>query len=154
MAIDYAVLKTECTTDPTNIGVDDAFSAGADGRVAEILNQVRGTIAIRRNDVTPLEVLESIDLRDFIANPPGVNNMPMAQSWLESLTQFAAVRLFNNDGTDSLVKDNLDRLLANTQGSQNRLNTVGVRNGSRAEQLFGQGTTISPNDVVIARQQP
>jgi hypothetical protein len=111
---------------------------------------------MKRDDVTPLEVLECIDVRDFVAAPSGVNNIQLTQSWLESITQFARIRLFLDDapGTQTQVKNNLDRLVGNTNGTQTRLNAVGKRSGSRAEELFVRGTVVSDVDVEAAFRLP
>lgn len=151
MAFTSAQLKAECQADSTGIGLAAPFAAADDSIVAALLNQVRAGISVKRIDVTPVEVLEAIDVRDFPAAPSGVNSVPLAQSWLESITQFATIRLFNDDGSQTRVKSNLDRLVGNGNNSQTRLNAVGVRTGSRAEQLWGTGTVITTQDVTAAR---
>lgn len=147
MAIDYAALATEVQL-PAYAALR---AAGNDQGIADALNAVQAGITIRRQDIAPREVLAAIDLRDLIANPAQVANAALAASWFESVTQGeATIQLSNPDGTDSLLKDNLDRLLGNTNGSQTRFNAVARRDGSRAEQLFGAGTTIGNADVARA----
>ncbi len=153
-----ATLKTELQTDPRTYGyaVNLPPNPPSWNGAAILLNTVRTganggpAITVRRDDVTPLEVLEAIDVRDFPSAPAGVNSIPLAQSWLESITQFPTIRLFNDDASQSRVKNNLDRLIGNGNNSQARLNAVGNRNGSRAEELFGRGTVISDVDVEAA----
>jgi len=161
-ATQLIALKTELQTDPRVYGYaahlppNPANWNGA----RDILNLVRTglnggpQIIVRRDDVTPLEVLEAIDIRDFPANPAGVANIPLTQSWLESITQFALIKLFNDDDTPTRVKSNLDRIINNVQGSQTRLNTVGKRNGSRAEELFGRGIVVLDSEVEAAWRLP
>lgn len=147
MAIDYAALATELAL-PAYAALR---AAGNDQGIADLLNTRVGTITIRRQDIAPREVLMAIDLRDLIASPAQVNNQTLAASWFESVTQGeATIQLSNADGTDSLLKDNIDRLLGNTNGSQTRLNAVARRDGSRAEQLFGAGTSLDSLDVARA----
>jgi hypothetical protein len=158
-------LKTELQTDPRAYGYAPHLPpnpANWNGPAA-LLNLVRdGTnggpaIVIRRTDTTPLEILEAIDIRDFPASPAQVNSIPLAQSWLESITQFPTVRLFNDDDSATRVKTNLDRLLGNANGSQTRLNATpgpGKRHGSRGEELFGRGADITDVNVEAAWRLP
>lgn len=159
------IMKTELTTDPRAYGYAAHLPPNPSNwnGARDLLNLVRtGTnggpvIVIRRIDTTPLEVLEAIDIRDFPASPAQVTNIPLAQSWLESITQFLLIRLFNDDDTPTRVKQNIDRLINNVNGSQTRLNAVpgpGKRHGSRAEELFGRGTVVSDADVEAAWRLP
>lgn len=155
MAINLAALKTELTTDPNAYGYAPLIAAGNAEGLAALLNLRRAAITIRRTDVRPREVLEAIDLRDLTATPAQVNNQALAASWFESVTQGdATIRLSNDDGTDSLLKDNLDRLIGNTNASQTRLNAVARRDGSRAEQLWGRDAEVSYLDVGAALGLP
>lgn len=147
----YTALRTEIQTDPQTYGYAAYVTAGNDEGVAALLNKVRdGTdgeaaITVRRRDVAPLEILEAIDIRDFTASPG-----TLSASWFESITQYPTVRLANDDGSQTRVKNNLDRVLADTQGSQTRLNAIARRNGSRAEQLFRTGVVVTYYDVARA----
>lgn len=168
MPVTTAALRTEITTDPRGYGYAPFVASGNDQAVADRLNAVRdgtnpptnptaaggtanGAISIKRPDCTPAEILEAIDVRDFASAPTGVASVPLSQSWLESITQFAKVRLANADGTKTLSRKNIDRLVNDTQGSQTRLDAVAVRNGSRAEELFGVGVVVTRDDVASAR---
>lgn len=141
MAIDYAVLKTELNTDPNGYGYADAIAIGDMRVLADKLNQTRAAISIPRPDVTPMEILEAIRVTDFIANAS-----VLYASWFESLTQFASVRILKVDGSDTRVMTNLMTLLTNGSQSEVRLRALASRQGSRAEQLFGPGTVVTPED--------
>lgn len=151
-----AALATEINTDPLTYGFAAMKVAGNDQGIADLLNKVRTgadgkpAISVKRPNCTPAEILEAIDVRDFPASPTGVTSVPLAQSYLESITQFPTIRLTNDDGSKTLVRKNIDRLVNDTQGSQTRLDAVAVRNGSRAEQLFGFGVAVSGNDVAAS----
>ena len=157
MAIDYAVLKTECQTNPngysdaaSGLTLSQAFAAGADALCADILNRVRNTITIARSNVAPQEVIEAIRITDFVANATTIQ-----ASWFESFTQLLSVQLVNVDAagvvTDKRVITNLLGLLTNGSASENRLRALATRKGSRAEQLFGEGTQLTSADVLQAR---
>ena len=148
MAINYTALKNELQNDPQTYGYAADIAAGNDVALAEKLNKVRdGTdgeaaILVKRADISPVEVLEVVDTRDFKANPSILEG-----SWFESITQYEMVRLLNEDGSNTRVRANLNRLITDTNGSQTRLNAISNRNGSRAEQLFGSGTRLTTDDI-------
>lgn len=142
-----AALKNELTADPLAIG----YATMSDAAAADALNLVRATITVRRKDILPQEVLEAIDSRDFVGTPN-----PAHVAWFESVTQLRAMRLENDDGTETTTLGNLRRLLSSPtpQGSRARLTGVVTRQGSRAEQLFGTGAAIEHIEVAQARALP
>jgi hypothetical protein len=157
MAITPAALASEINTDPLTYGYAARVAAGDDGGIVALLNKPRdGTdgeaaISVKRADCDPSELLAAIDVRDLAtAGLPAGMSVPLAQSWLESVTQFPRIRLANDDGSKTLIRRNIDRLVADTNGSQTRLDAVAVRVGSRAEQLGGAGTVVTGSDVSFA----
>ena len=162
MPINFATLKGELQSDPAALGLTALYNAGNDQACAAVLNFPRdgvtpcpvnaivGTaITVRRTDISSQELLEALDTRDL---PSVTAGNQASLSWFESATQQRTLRLVNDDGTPTRVKGNLDRLFGNTQGSQTRLNQVSSRIGSRAEALFGTGTTISASDIGETRE--
>lgn len=143
--MDYVALHTELTTDPNGYGYAPLIAIGNDAGLADLLNQPRAAISIARPDVTPLEVLEAIKVTDFVSNA----NVLYA-SWFESLTQFASLRILKADGTDTRVMTNLMSILSNGSASETRLRALASRQGSRAEQLFGPGATVTHMDIATA----
>jgi hypothetical protein len=150
MPISLTALATEINTDPRGYGYAEHVASGADSLIADLLNLVRAEITVRRADIAPVELLEAIDLRDFPATPAGINNATLAGSWLESVLQFARIPLLNADGTNNRIRQNLNRLLGDTNGSQTRLGAISRRAGSRAEELFGVDTRVTSDDVARA----
>lgn len=165
------VLKNEFVNDPRGYGYAAYWAAGYDNGLSYIINAVRdgvvrkaldgvdialptiptgaggtanGHIVRNKLSVTPMEVMGVIDVRDFIAN---ANNLQAA--WFESLMQIggATIPLANQDGTKTFIRTNLDRAVNDTNGSQARLDSLAVRFGSRAEELFGTGVVVSVDDV-------
>ncbi len=145
MAIDNATLKTEILTDPNGYGYATPLSVGNLGVVADLINEVRAGITVRRINVDSQTILQAIDIRDFKASP---SNAECA--WFESATRQAAINLLNEDGSDTQVAGNFRRLFGNTNGTLSRFQTICTRNGSRGEQLFGAGTFISWEQVKAA----
>lgn len=156
MPVNYVQLATELNTDPVGYGYATLIAIGNDSGLADMLNKVRSgndgfpALTIRRSDCKPSEILEAIDIRDLLASPPGVSNNTFASGWFESVTQFPTIRLTNADGTKTVVRRNIDRMVGDTQGSQTRLDAVAIRNGSRAEFLFGQNTRVTSDDIAKA----
>lgn len=156
MPVTIAALRNELLNDPNNYGYAPFIAIGNHDALVQMINfKPRDGVTvpplgntgpaqqIKRGNVPPVEILEAIDIRDFPANPGQVDNIPLAQSWMESITQYATIRLANADGTKTQVRRNIDRLVGNTNGSQTRLDAVAVRFGSRCEFLFGENTTVT-----------
>jgi hypothetical protein len=147
MPINYVQLKSELNTDPNAYGYAPFIASGADQNLADMLNLPRAAIVMPRPDVNPLEVLEAINVADFVA--ANAQTILMG-SWLESLTQFQQIRILKENGSDTRVMTNLMRFLVNGSQSEVRLRALASRAGSRAEQLFGVGTTVAHMDIAQA----
>jgi hypothetical protein len=164
MPVDYPILKSELQTDPRGYGYAPYLAGGDMQGPTDLLNAVRdgtnpgtnptadggqadGTITIRRMDVTPNEILEVLDIRDF---EPDMTVLDAA--YFGAVMQQTRLRLALPDGSNSRILGNLRRLLLNTdlQGSEVRLLAVANRLGSRAEELFGPNTVVAFQDVIIA----
>jgi hypothetical protein len=142
--MDYVALKAEILTDPTARG----YAGKEDNAVAVLLNAVQLGILIKRDNIAPNEILEAIHSNDLPANAAASISFC---SWFESLTQLRAIRLINDDGTNTKVLGNLTRFLTDTNQSQTRIQALATRTGSRAEQLFGRNVIVTDQDVAIAR---
>jgi hypothetical protein len=141
------VLKNELLTDPNAYGYAPYIADTNNPHLADMLNQPRAAISMPRPDVTPLEILEAIKVTDFISNANS-----LYASWFESVTQFPSVRILKTDGSDTRVMTNLMTILTNGSASETRLRALAVRSGSRVEQLFGVGTTVSVQEVIDAQR--
>lgn len=144
-------LKTELTTDPTNRGYAAAYNIGDDTTTAGLINASIVGAAVKRTDVTPAELLEAIDPRDIPASINNMANNVAVGAWLESVLQTPKIRLATDAGQNTLIRQTLNRILGDVNGSQTRLNVLAVRDGSRAEVLWGANTVISSADVSAAR---
>ena len=145
MAWTLAQLKSELLNDPSSLGYAALLADTNMPALAAALNLRRSTISMPRPDVAPLEILEAINLSDFLSN-----TNTYWSSWFESLTQFPAVRVLKTDGSDTRVMSNLLKLLTNGSASESRVRALAVRDGSRAEQLWGVNTVIGTQDVIDA----
>jgi hypothetical protein len=64
------------------------------------------------------------------------------------------IRLLNDDGSNTPVIANLQGIFPAGSPTRNRLIALAVRNGSRAEQLFGTNVVVSSGDVAAALALP
>lgn len=146
-----AALKTELNTDPRAYGYAADIAAGNQTAVAAKLNLKRtGTnggpaINVRRPTITRQELMDAVDTRDLKANPTVLEG-----SILESILQADTITLTNPDGTVNRTRQNLNRLLGDTNGSQTRLGAIATEQGSRGQELFGYNTLIDDIDVANA----
>lgn len=144
-----AQIKNELTTDPNGYGYAQ-FMPSADFNppaLAELLNRVRANISIVRTDVTPGEIRRCILVEEFITG-----QTILMGSWFESLMQSTSndIVLKNPDGTNANDLKNLKRMLVNNSASENAVVAIATRSGSRSEQLWGEKTSISVQEVIDA----
>jgi hypothetical protein len=151
MSFTLLQLKTECLTNPlllidpgTGRTLQDLYNSGADGTCVDILNRIIVGNTVRRIDIKPLEILGTIDDRDWAANLTAIQS-----AWFQSLTSDDVVSFQNPDGTDNNVLGNLKRMLQNPgpQLSRAAIIALSTRDGTRAEKLWGTGTVISADNV-------
>lgn len=156
MPMTLPALKSEITTDPVTYGYAANVAAGEPEVVAAKLNKPRdGTdgeaaITVRRADILPQEIWGAILVTDYTALPASPNAGQLSAerrylSWLTGLAAQPSVRLLNDDGTDGPVVTNLTAMF--NGATRARLIALASRPGSRAEQLWGAGTTITTQNV-------
>lgn len=146
-----AALASEIQTDPTAQGYAALVSAGNRLGIANKLNAINAVNQVKRVDIRASEILEAIDVADVITSANAV-----AVSWFESATQQATLRLTADDGQDTRILKNIKSLfLANGAAGANpqtraRLNAIALRDGSRAELLWGAGIKITDQHIADA----
>ena len=140
-----SVLATEIAQDPQGLG----YAGQSDSQVADLMALPRVGFTVRRDNIMPAELLEAIDVRDF----DNASITPASLSWFESLTQLRAVRLVNDDNSNTRVLGNLRRMLQNPspQLTRERLDALSSRAGTRAEEILGRNVTVTYTDVGLAR---
>jgi hypothetical protein len=143
------ILKNELLTDPNSYGYAPLIADTNNPTLAMMLNLARTAISMPRPDVTPLEILEAININDFIAT---ANQQILMGSWFESLTQFTQIRILKENGDDTRVLTNIMKILKNGTDSEVRIRALALRHGSRAEQLFGVGILVSVQEVIDAQR--
>lgn len=144
MAISSTALATEIQTDPTLLGYA-AFigAADQDGQIAGLLNLPRASIQVFKSSVPSTAVAASLIKADWDALAAGDKQL------------FAALlEVQTFDLTSSSLRSLMGALFPVGSGTRTNLLAVAQRNGSRAEQLFGVNTTVSPIDVAAALGRP
>jgi hypothetical protein len=149
MSINLQTLKTELLTDPNGYGYAALLADTNNPELVRQLNLPRAEIVMPRPDVSPLEILEAISVDDFIAT---ANQSILVGSWFESLTQYPSVRILKENGSDTRVMTNIMKILKNGTASETRVRALSVRYGSRIEQLFGVGVTVTVQEVIDAQR--
>jgi hypothetical protein len=142
MPVDLTALRTEIESNPQGLGYAPLMTRGSDADVADLLNAPRSGAAyiVFRPDVPVKDVVEAITAADF-----------------GSLTavQCARLQLLFVGGTVDVSRTNTRQALQDLfSGASNAtkaaLLALVSRSGSRAEKLFGVGTTIHHLQVAAA----
>ena len=143
-------LKTELNTDPNGYGYAADLNSGNDAGLVAKLNLRRATIRVKRDDVSASEIFHAVAVTDLVTNP-GASQL----EYLNALIQAPfPVRLLNDDGSATPVRTNVISLFKSGTASLTRLAALETRDGSRVEDLFGRGVSVSDVDVANAKKLP
>jgi hypothetical protein len=140
MALNYAALKAELQNDPLGLGYAPHLTSGNDSALADMLNLVRATIAIDRETIPSYEVFDAIVPAEWASLSAQEKQriqlvLSMGQVYVKGANTRSAFLAAFAAGTTT--RANLGAL----QGRQ----------GSRAEQLFGLGASVSAQDIAQAK---
>lgn len=138
MPFTLELLQAELLNDPTSIGYGPMIVAHDYTGLANALNLARAAIVFPRADIAPLELIEAINVTDFVSNANSLSG-----TYLNALLQLDSIRILKADGTDTRVLTNIMKILSNGSQSEARIRALASRTGSRAEQLWGMGTSIT-----------
>ncbi len=144
MPFTLEALQTELLTDPNAYGYAALIAVRDIPGLVAMVNLPRAAIVMNRSDCTPLEILEAISVDDFVAT---ANQSILFGSWFESLTQFPLIPILKPNGADTRVMTNIMKVLKNGTASETRIRALAQRPGSRAEQLWGAGFTVTNEQV-------
>ena len=147
---DLATLKNEVLTDPEGYGYDPASTY--DG-VLNIINEKRASITVSKPYISPSDVVADTYYEAY--NGLAIDE----QEWLRWITSGGS-----SEETLKVTADLREQLTGATGGGTQSMWAVGDRPAmeqamldlididcSRAEEIFGYGTTISRNDWIAAR---
>ncbi len=141
MAINYIALKTELTTDPRSYGYSTPWASGEDWKLADLINQVRNTINIDRDLIDAHEIFECIVPAEWTT---------ISAQEKERVQVILSMGQINTKGANTRAAFQV----AFAAGTTTRANLAALlsRKGSRAEELFGTGISISWDDIAKARR--
>ena len=152
MPINYPALKSELQTDPAALGYAPLLAAGAQNQLAAVLNFLRdGTTACPVNNVVGAAIsvnrgtIETQELVEAVVQSEMPTNAAQ-RDWLLMVCAGNRVRV----DTGSTARAGLLAIFAAGTTTRANLTTVASRTGSRAEQLFGAGTSVTDSDVARA----
>lgn len=143
MAIDLTALKSELLNDPATLGYAAPRTAGNTQALADLLNQIRGSIQINRGVIPAYEIINAIVPADWSALSAAEKQR------IELITGAGQVDVKNANVRNQFLQ-------AFGAGTTTRTNLGGLQNrdGSHAEQLFGADVTVSNADVAAALALP
>jgi len=130
MAIDYTVLKTELTTDPNGYGFAAHVASGTTWKLAEMMNEVRGSISVYRSAVPAWEIVANTVKADYDALTAGDKQL-----------YGILVSTGTLDTTDARVRSMFASIFGAGTTTRTNLVAMASRNGSRSEQLFNQSVS-------------
>ena len=139
--MDYAALKTELTTDPNTYGYSQWVTVGSCWKLADLLNKTRAAIRISQKTISVEDFKEAINPTEFAALTA------VKRDQLIFMAQGGTVKI-KGAGSRAMLDDifpSATALVTNTA-----LTALRTRDGSRAEQLFGDDVTVSADDVAKA----
>jgi hypothetical protein len=141
--IDLTQLKAELVTDPENLGYAGKTAAE---KVALINAALDG---ITFPSIVPVAtILQVIGMSPFRA---AALEEPTRTGWLESLANIRSLKegLIPSDaGVAALLTQAVSDGVLTSQ-EKAAIDALGVRAGSRAEQLWGAGSVVALNDVAL-----
>jgi len=133
--IDFAALKAELDTDPSARG----YAGTQDAEAAALLNEVQGGLTINRTTASTQEIREAVEVIDWTSRTDAQRAAMMFLTAGEAL----------NPNHANVVADFQAIFVAT--GTLTNLAALQTRDGSRAEELWGDGALVKHQDVAIAR---
>ena len=114
-----------------------------------------GTITIRLQAIPLADLWAAIRVTDMTALPVSPTPVQLSTerrnlAWLTGLTAVPWVRLVDATGVNTPVVENLIDMFPAGSPTRARLVALGSRVGSRAEELFGEGTRVTGAEIAEA----
>ena len=134
--VNLTELKAEITTDPGVLGY-----TGDDAGDADILNQKRTSVQLNRSAIPMNEIYGAID---WI-----VDWNPLSEAFKAAFRQITTTTVL--DVTSPRIRSAFSTIFSGT-GSLTRLQGLLTQDGSRAEELWGDGVVVTTSDIANARR--
>lgn len=143
MAIDFIALHDEITKDPKSLGYGDLVKQGSDAGIADIINGL--SIATLSKGMVTREVFLS-DFGPQVLSILSDSGLETSFGPLLKLLALASTVDYGN----TIVLGALHNMIGIAGLTQDSIESTISRPCSRAEELWGDGTTITSNDVSFA----
>lgn len=143
MALTIAALKAEIQNDPTGRGYAAPYEAGRDNAVADLLNDPRQGATIGRTLIDAWQFVNAITPSEYVV---------LTQAQRDYLVLVAAAGRVQLGGGG--VRTALGSLFGAGTATRAAFIALQDRPATRAEELFGEGVAISPDDISAARRAP
>lgn len=137
-------LHDEIENDPESVGYKEAGGAWkGDQVIADLLNDPANGAPIFRLAVSPQEIVSSIPIGEYRTYSQA------ERDWLRTLLGHGGSALVGGtiDASDNVVRGNLLALMPAGSVARDNLIAKVQRQGSRAEVLWGEGTTVTVSNV-------
>jgi hypothetical protein len=134
-------LHDEIENDPEGIGYKEGEAWKSDAVIAGLINDPANGDIVQRSLVSPQEIIEQITIADW-------ETISASQRQYVGLLPSLAVVSTIQNGTE--VRNNLLTIFGVGTTTRDNLIAVVQRQGSRAEVLWGEGTTVSITQVAYA----
>lgn len=132
-------LRTEIDTDPTSLGLAALKASGSHAGIADALNLRRATISVFRDDIQSWEMAAALVKTDWDALSVGDKQL------------FAAMLAVGRiDATSASLRTIMTSMFPGGSATLANLAALASRQGSRAEQLWGTGASVSAANVSAA----
>ena len=130
-------LAAEIENDPQGLGYtgDNATDAG-------ILNEVRSSIQLNRTSIPMGEIYGEV-----VWDPEWLGLSAIKREAFRQITSTASL-----DVTSQNIRDAMVEIFGAGSDTISNLQAILTRDASRAEELFGHGTHVSPSEVAEARR--
>jgi hypothetical protein len=138
MAINYTTLRTEVETDPNNYGFAPLRANGDDTQITALLNLVRANISIAKTYMSFADLMNAM--------VPALSSVSTAQAGQLQLLGLSGQVKIGDANTQAYLEG-----VYTTTANKALLRAQYTRTGSRAEQLFGENTVLSIDDIIQAR---
>ncbi len=133
--IDLTALKAELDNDPSGRG----YAGTQDAEAAVLLNEVQVGLTINRTEASTQEIREAVEVADWTSRTAAQRDAMMFLTAGEALNP-------NNANVVAAFQS-----IFSATGTLTKLAALQTEDGSRAEELFGDGTTVQHRDVAAAR---
>jgi hypothetical protein len=142
--MDYAALKSELENDPEDLGYAPLLASGSDTLLAELLNEP---------EFADVEV-KRLEKNEFLlAITPALLRVASKTEAIQTKWD----RIFNHaqaalsfDVADERIQTLLALAVGDGLLTQEEVDAISTKQGSRAEALFGHRTVVTTDDIAVA----